>query len=96
MIIKSFCSEGMSTSLLANKMQDKSDLDGLGYTISAHGISDIVAQSKGVDLILLASQISYMESNVRKEIKGSRILIIDRLDYGRLRVDEILKMATIK
>lgn len=96
MIIKLFCSGGMSTSLLANKMQDKSDLDGLGYTISAHGISDIVAQSKGVDLILLASQISYMESNVRKEIKGSRFLIIDRLDYGRLRVDEILKMATIK
>lgn len=96
MIIKLFCSWGMSTSLLANKMQDKSDLDGLGYTISAQGISDIVAQSKCVDLILLASQISYMESNVRKEIKGSRILIIDRLDYGRLRVDEILKMATVE
>lgn len=96
MIIKLFCSGGMSTSLLANKMQDKSDLDGLGYTISAHGISDIVAQSKGVDLILLASQISYMESNVRKEIKGSRFLIIDRLDYGRLRVDEILKMARVE
>lgn len=43
MIIKLFCSGGMSTSLLANKMQDKSDLDGLGYTISAQGISDIVA-----------------------------------------------------
>lgn len=95
MIIKLFCSGGMSTSLLANKMQDKSDLDGLGYTISAHGISDIVAQSKGVDLILLASQISYMESNIRKEIKGSKILIIDRLDYGRLRVDKILKMVNI-
>ncbi len=37
-----------------------------------------------------------MESNVRKEIKGSRILIIDQLDYGRLRVDEILKMATVE
>lgn len=95
MIIKLFCSGGMSTSLLAKKMQDKSDLDGLGYTISAHGISDIVAESKGVDLILLAPQISYMESNVRKEIKESRILIIDRLDYGRLRVDEILKMAIV-
>lgn len=95
MIIKLFCSGGMSTSLLAKKMQDKSDLDGLGYTISAHGISDIVAQSKGVDLILLASQISYMESNIRKEIKGSKILIIDRLDYGRLRVDKILKMVNI-
>lgn len=95
MIIKLFCFGGMSTSLLAKKMQDKSDLDGLGYTISAHGISDIVAQSKGVDLILLASQISYMESNIRKEIKGSKILIIDRLDYGRLRVDKILKMVNI-
>ena len=95
MIIKLFCSGGMSTSLLAKKMQDKSDLDGLGYTISAHGISDIVAESKGVDLILLASQISYMESNMRKENKGSKILIIDRLDYGRLRVDKILKMVNI-
>lgn len=95
MIIKLFCSGGMSTSLLAKKMQDKSDLDGLGYTISAHGISDIVAESKGADLILLAPQISYIESNVRKEIKESRILIIDRLDYGRLRVDEILKMVNI-
>lgn len=92
-----FCSAGMSTSMLASKMQQVADDHKLPIKVAAfpHGKLDEIFATDRPDCILLGPQVKYMYdetvSNYGKE--GVPIAVIDAGDYGVMNGEKVLKTA---
>lgn len=91
-----FCAAGMSTSILANKMQEVAEKNNLSVETKAFSYSKIkqIVEEKNPDVILLGPQIRHLYKGVA-EVYGRRypIAIIDSEDYGMMRGDKVLKFA---
>ena len=77
-----FCSAGMSTSMLAAKMQDVANSEG------EKRVGD-------VDCILLGPQVKYLYDETVKNFEktGIPIAVIDSTDYGMMNGEKVLKSA---
>lgn len=94
-----FCTNGMSTSLLAQKMQQVADKYNLDIKVKAfphNKIGDIVA-SDTPDCILLGPQVKYLlEDTIEKFKEYNRpIGVIDSETYGRMDGEKALKAAVL-
>lgn len=92
-----FCNAGMSTSLLANKMQGVADQYKLPIEVKAYSdakMQGIIDQYKP-DVILLGPQVKYRyEETVQKYgDTGAAIAVIDLEDYGKVDGERVLKRA---
>lgn len=78
------CSGGMSTSLLANKMNEYADSIGFEAKVSAHGIAQALQYGSDADLILIAPQSRFNLSTVKKQLPNKLVDIIDMRAYGMM------------
>jgi cellobiose PTS system EIIB component len=92
-----FCSNGMSTSILASKMQEAANKHLLPIEVKAYPISQLedIINTLHPDCILLGPQVGYLyEKTVTNfESKGIPIAVIDDADYGMMRGVNVLKTA---
>ena len=65
------CNEGMSTSIMANKMRQYAQEQGCQLRVYAINIGRIEEEYQNADLILLGPQIVYMKDSIVKNIGGS-------------------------
>lgn len=93
-----FCDQGMSTSLLASRMQDCADKHLLPIEILAFSnknIRDIVAK-KHPDVILLGPQVKYLFPEMKRQFDTEApVMLIDQDDYGMMDGERVLKKALI-
>ena len=84
-----FCSNGMSTSLLAQNMQDVANAHNLPFEVKAFPIGTLgeIIESKNPDCILLGPQVKYLLQD------GKPITVIDSSDYGLMDGEKVLKTA---
>ena len=68
------CSAAMSTSLLVNKMIDEANKQGIQIHIWAKGVNEIEAETKDVDVILIAPQVKYAKKQIEKRVHGELFL----------------------
>lgn len=92
-----FCSQGMSTSLLASSMQKCADDHLLPIEVVAkpHGkLMEIVLNDRP-DVILLGPQVKYLYDETIKNLEEFNIPIdlINQTDYGMMNGEKILKKA---
>lgn len=91
-----FCSAGMSTSMLAQKMQKCADEHSLPVEIKAYShskIQEIVDQTHP-DCILLGPQVKYLLEETEKRFgKYAPVAVIDMADYGAMNGEKVLKKA---
>lgn len=92
-----FCSAGMSTSLLASKMQGVADNHKLPIEIKAFPdgrIGDIINEFHP-DVVLLGPQVKHRYCEVKKTYANLNIPIevINTEDYGLMNGEKILKHA---
>ncbi len=85
-----FCSAGMSSSVIAKKMQDLANEKNINVKISYFPESKIDEKSTEADLILLSPQIRYREPDIKKNYPNKPYYVIDMIDYGMLKADNIL------
>lgn len=90
-----FCSAGMSTSLLANKMDKVAKNHNIPVVVKAYpvsGIDDII-KSENPDCILLGPQVGYMLGEVIEKYKkpGITVTSIEKGAYGKMNGEEVLK-----
>lgn len=95
-----FCSAGMSTSMLASKMQACADAHKLPVSVKAfpHGkLGEIIVKDRP-DCILLGPQVKYLyEATVAKYGEtGIPIFVIDAADYGVMDGEKVLKKAIVE
>lgn len=92
-----FCSAGMSTSMLAKKMQECADINKLKLEIKAFSISnmDEVVSKENPDLILLGPQVGYLLEETKKKYSKIPVMAIDMNAYGKMDGERVLKMAVV-
>ncbi|MDD7282092.1 MAG: PTS sugar transporter subunit IIB [Erysipelotrichaceae bacterium] len=92
-----FCSAGMSTSMLASKMQEAADAHNLPICVKAHPHNKLaeIIQNDRPDCILLGPQVKYMYDETVKQFgsTGIPIAVIDAGDYGMMAGEKVLKTA---
>lgn len=65
------CNEGMSTSIMANKMRQYAQSQGCQITVYAVNIGRIDEEYRKADLILLGPQVVYMQESIIKNIHSA-------------------------
>ncbi|TQQ84203.1 PTS sugar transporter subunit IIB [Peptacetobacter hominis] len=92
-----FCSAGMSTSMLASKMQDVANEHKLPIKVAAfpHGQIGEIIETDRPDCILLGPQVNYLYDETVKNHgdKNIPIAVIDQADYGMMNGEKVLKKA---
>ena len=92
-----FCSAGMSTSLLASKMQKVADEHKLPIEVEAFPYLEIdkIVEEKNPDCILLGPQVKYMYNEIKSkfETESLPVSVIDMTDYGTMNGEKVLKTA---
>lgn len=89
------CSDGMSTSLLVEKMKKAAEAEKIEAKIWAVGLPNITDYLSEPDVVLLGPQIRYKLSSVRSMFSDRNIPVevINSVDYGMMNGDKILKFA---
>ncbi|WP_102401824.1 PTS sugar transporter subunit IIB [Haloimpatiens massiliensis] len=94
-----FCSQGMSTSLLAQKMQNVADAHKLPIEVKAfpHGKLQEIIDTFNPDCILLGPQVKYLYEETVERFKdiNTPISVIDSADYGMMDGEKVLKKAIV-
>lgn len=91
-----FCNAGMSTSLLASKMQKVADSHNLPIEIKAFSDSnmDTVVKEFSPEVILLGPQVKHLLGKVTERYGTDHIVeVIDSTDYGNVDGERVLKKA---
>lgn len=92
-----FCDAGMSTSLLASKMQKVADQHNLPIEVEAFPYIKIdrIVEERNPDCLLLGPQVKHMlkELKPRFEAKNIPLDVIDQADYGTMNGEKVLKFA---
>ncbi|MDY6062841.1 MAG: PTS sugar transporter subunit IIB [Erysipelotrichaceae bacterium] len=92
-----FCNAGMSTSLLANRMQKVAGDHNLPIEVKAFPDSemDTIVNEYHPDVILLGPQVKYLLDKVVTKYghTNTPIFVIDPRDYGEVNGERVLKAA---
>lgn len=92
-----FCSAGMSTSMLASKMQKVANEHNLPIEVEAFPDGKIakIVEEKHPDVILLGPQVKFRFEEISKQFAdtGIPVQVIDQSDYGMMNGEKVLKSA---
>jgi len=92
-----FCSAGMSTSLLSNRMQKVGDENNLPVEVKAfpYDSLDEIFEKDRPDCILIGPQMRFVVDKVKQKYgsQGVPVAAIDPIDYGRINAEKVLRFA---
>lgn len=92
-----FCSAGMSTSMLASKMQGVANSHDLPIEVEAFPDGKIgqIVEERHPDVILLGPQVKYRYQEIVEKFgsTGIPIQVIDQTAYGMMDGEKVLKTA---
>ncbi len=91
-----FCNAGMSTSLLASRMQKVADAHKLPIEIKAFPDAEMatIVSEYNPEVILLGPQVKHLYEKVSERYGKDRIVtVIDSTDYGNVDGERVLKKA---
>ncbi|MBQ6524028.1 MAG: PTS sugar transporter subunit IIB [Atopobiaceae bacterium] len=97
--VRLFCGAGMSTSLLARKMQDYANGKGIEVTVDARSVADIrgasTEQLRELDCALLGPQVAFERNLHEPKFKeaGVPFDVIPMQWYGMVRGDLVMQKA---
>jgi PTS system cellobiose-specific IIB component len=86
-----FCSAGMSSSILADKMQKIANERNLEIEVKYYPESKFDEKAAEADLLLLSPQIRYRQAELQK--KNMPLYLIEMADYGMLKAEIILNKS---
>ena len=91
-----FCNAGMSTSLLASKMQKTADANKLPIEVKAFSDSQMgdIGNEFNPEVILLGPQVKHLYEKVSERYGQDHLVaVIDSTDYGNMDGERVLKKA---
>lgn len=95
LVIRLFCNQGMSTSLLVEKMKAAAKKSGEEVDIAAFPIDEMDARTEGIDCALLGPQVSYLKARSAKICERFHVPmdVIPMVDYGLCNGEKVLEFA---
>lgn len=88
-----FCSAGMSTSLLASKMQDAADSRNEDVKVEAHPIAEVDNYVNELDCIALGPQVRFMEKEVKGKAGDTPVVVLPMNIYGLMDGEKALDVV---
>lgn len=88
-----FCSAGMSTSMLVEKMKQEAAKQGKEYEISAYSLNELDEHGSNSDVILLGPQVRFALSKVQGKYPEVPVSTIDMKMYGMMDGKGVLETA---
>lgn len=92
-----FCSAGMSTSILASKMQEVANGHSLEVEVKAFSLTEMdeIYDREHPDCILIGPQVRfvYEETKNKYNLLKTPVGLIDAKDYGMINGEKVLKQA---
>ena len=85
-----FCAYGASSGLLVDKLKAEAEARGLDAAINAYSVDEAERYVEDADIILLGPQMRMRMADLESEYPDTKFMLIDTLDYGRMRVANIL------
>ena len=93
-----FCDNGMSTSMMAQRMQEVADKHNLPLECKAFSykkISSIIEENK-LDCILIGPQTKFLYDDINRRYGDKTpVMVIDAADYGMMDAEKVLKKAIV-
>ncbi|MFC6176975.1 PTS sugar transporter subunit IIB [Companilactobacillus huachuanensis] len=88
------CGNGMSTSLLANKMQAAADKEGLDAEVFAGAVKTIPQEmdKRHPDVVLIGPQVRYVVPELKEKLSVP-VEMINTMDYGLMNGEHVLATA---
>ena len=94
------CAAGMTTSLLAEKIQETARSQGKDYTVWAVDDGEIPNEvaNKDIAIVLLGPQIRYKLSAIKKKVAqyGVPVELINSVDFGMSNAENIIRFIKQK
>jgi cellobiose PTS system EIIB component len=87
------CAGGMSTSLLLNKMKEAAEKRNYECEISAQGVYSSTSKGLDADIILLAPQVRFQQSEISKNYPSIPVIVLEMVDYGMMNGEKILNQT---
>lgn len=91
--IRLFCSAGMSTSLLVNKMKQEAEKRGADYDIAAYSMNEADKYGAEADVILLGPQVRFALNKFKAKFPDKPVEAIDMRSYGLMDGKAVLDLA---
>lgn len=85
-----FCSGGMSSSLLIQKIENAAKARNFECEVTAYGYTSATDKGVEADVILLAPQVRFAAEEIRAKLTGIPVLVIEMMDYGTMNGEHIL------
>ena len=87
------CSQGMSTSMMVQKMSEEAKKIDYKCHIEACSVSEIDEVSKNADVIILGPQVRFQLKKLQAKCDRIPMAVIDQTDYGMMNGKKVLEMA---
>lgn len=84
------CAYGASSGLLVEKLAAEADARGMEACINAYSVDEIERYVDDADIVLLGPQMRMRLADLERDYPEGRFLLIDTLDYGRMKAGNIL------
>lgn len=92
-ILLFFSTDGMSTSLLAYRMEYAAKAMGLDYRIEAHPVASLADLAHEADILMMGPQDRFLLNKVKAAYPSKPIVVIDPRDYGAMNGEKVLEKA---
>ncbi len=89
------CSSGMSTSLLASRMNKAASDAGMDVSVRAASENAFKDLAGDTDVLLLGPQVGYRLAKMKAQYEplGIKVAVINSIDYGMMDGQKVLKTA---
>lgn len=87
------CAGGMSTSVLAKRMEEQAAARGLEANIKAMGNASQNKYVKDADIVLVGPQIRYAFDKIKSQAGDTPVKVIEMRDYGMMDGAKVLDDA---
>jgi len=92
-ILLVYSTDGMSTSLLAYRMERAAEGIGLDCRVEAHPVSELSEYCLEADIFMMGPQDRFLLKNVKATCPSKPIVVIDPRDYGAMNGEKVLEKA---
>ena len=86
------CSGGLTSSYFADKLKDAAQLLNKQYEFEAAFYDSLYEVGPDFDIVLLAPQISYMQTEAKKALSGQRVAVIPTRIFGTYDASALLEL----
>ncbi len=89
------CYAGLSTSMLAQRLEDEGAARGIEVEVEAVPMTELEANLEGVDAVLLGPQVRFAEKDARAAVGDDvPLMVIAPQDFGMMRADNVLDQVS--